>query len=322
MSYVLGLDSGGTKTLIALAKRTGVVCEVIWGDSLDPTAARDWPALMATQLGAATLGRGAPQAVAFGLSFHDEIESFTRRQEETAAALLPDSLVVVENDVRIAFDGAFATGGGVLMLAGTGSMVWASRNGSDDPHYRIGGWGEAFGDEGSACWIGRESLSIASQGLDGRLPAAIDFAQGLLDGLSIGRDRLIDWVYSLENQRTAIAGVAKITAALAASGFAVAEHILDRACDHLAAHMFAAERLLSRPDGARPPWSYAGGVFSNTTILQGVTRRVGTDPVEPLLPPIGGAVLRAAQLAGWTVDAAFIERVQMSLRKILQSKTQ
>ncbi|WP_162950278.1 N-acetylglucosamine kinase [Rhizobium jaguaris] len=322
MSYALGLDSGGTKTLIALVEESGAVLGISSGASLDPTAGDEWPARLARQVGEATQGREAPVAAAFGLSFHDEIENFTRRQKQVAAALLPTSQVIVENDVRMAFDGAFATGGGVLVLAGTGSMAWASRNGLGDRHYRIGGYGDAFGDEGSACWIGRESLSIASQALDGRRTDASEFAQGILEGLSLSSDCLIDWVYSLANQRTAIAGVAKITAALAASGSLIAQGLLDDACEHLAAHVLAAERLVSTPGASRQPWSYAGGVFANPIILGGVTRRVGSDPREPVLPPIGGAVLRAAQLAGWKTDAAFVGRLKSSLQQNLQSTMQ
>lgn len=322
MSYVLGLDGGGTKTLIALAGQSGEVIGTTYGASLDPTASPNWPDLLSAQLAEATKGQDAPAAAAFGLSFHDEIKIFTAQQEEVAAALLPSSRVIVENDVRIAFDGAFATGAGVLLLAGTGSMAWASRNGQDDPHHRIGGWGDAFGDEGSAYWIGRESLAIASQGLDGRLVHAASFAEGILDGLSISADELIDWIYTREGQRTAIAGVARITAKLAASGLPVAQAIIEQTCDHLAGHVRAAERLMATSEGERQPWSYAGGVFANEAILGGVTRRLGSAPVEPALPPIGGAVLRAARLGGWDTDAAFVRRLKSSLQQVLQSKTQ
>lgn len=322
MSHVLGLDGGGTKTLIAVADRSGDVIRLTSGASLDPTSSTDWPKRLCTQLADATEGHGDPEAAVFGLSFHDEIKSFTAQQEEVVARLLPSSRVMVENDVRIAFDGAFASGGGVLLLAGTGSMAWASRNGPDDPHYRIGGWGDAFGDEGSAYWIGRESLAIASQALDGRLPEAQEFAQGMLAELAIPADALIDWIYSLENQRTAIAGVARITAKLAAGSSETAQAVLERACDHLAGHVQAAERLLSSGAGERQPWSYAGGVMANSSILDGVRQRLGTDPVEPVLPPIGGAVLRAARLAGWEPDAAFVGRLKVSLQQVLQSKTQ
>ncbi|RWX81035.1 ATPase [Neorhizobium lilium] len=322
MSYVLGLDGGGTKTLTALADRSGEVVEIVRGPSLDPTAAHDWPALLSRQLGQASNGFGAPAAAVLGLSFHDEIERFTTMQEEVAVSLLPHSKVAVENDVRIAFDGAFATGGGILLLAGTGSMAWASLNGPNDRHYRIGGWGDAFGDEGSAYWIGRESLAIASQALDGRLPEADVFAHELLRVLSISADGLIDWVYSIGNRRTAIAGISSLTAAMAESGSSPARDIINRACDHLARHVAAAERLLSYPEGQHPAWSYAGGVFSSSSILDGVCRRVGTAPVDPILPPVGGALVHAARLAGWDVDTGFVGRLSASLQNFAQSKTQ
>jgi glucosamine kinase len=322
MSYVLGLDGGGTKTLIATADHSGEVIGATYGASLDPTASTNWPDLLSAQLAEATQGKGAPEAAAFGLSFHDEIKRFSEQQEEVAAALLPASRVIVENDVRIAFDGAFASGGGVLLLAGTGSMAWASRNGPDDPHHRIGGWGDAFGDEGSAYWIGRETLAIVSQALDGRRPDARSFAQGVLDGLSVSADGLIDWIYTRDGQRTAIAGVARIAAKLAASGSPVAQAIIERTCDHLAGHVRAAERQISPSRGERQPWSYAGGVFANEAILDGVTHRLGSEPIAPALPPIGGAVLRAARLAGWSTDAAFLQRLKLSLQQVLQSKTQ
>jgi N-acetylglucosamine kinase len=314
MSYILGLDGGGTKTLIALVDRTGEVIRATYGASLDPTAAPNWPDLLSSQLAEVMQDRGPPVAAVLGLSFHDEIKSFTAQQEEVAAALLPSSSVLVENDVRLACEGAFALGPGVLMLAGTGSMVWASRGGPEDAQHRIGGFGDVFGDEGSAYWIGRESLAIASQGLDGRLTEAEGFGHAIAEALSISSDGLIDWMYSLGNRRTAIAGIAQITARLADSGSPVAQTILDRACDHLSQHVLAAERALSGPGGERLPWSYAGGVFSNASILEGVQRRVGTMPVDPILPPVGGALLRAARLAGWSTDNVFITRLKQALR--------
>jgi N-acetylglucosamine kinase len=322
MDYVLGLDGGGTKTLTALADRTGIVSEILHGPSLDPTTAGNWPELLSGQLLRTSEGRPAPAAAVLGLSFHDEIKRFTAMQEEVAAGLLPNSRVAVENDVRIAFDGAFAGGGGILLLAGTGSMAWASLNDPEARHYRIGGWGDAFGDEGSAYWIGRESLMIASQALDGRLPAASAFGEALLQGLSIPADGLIDWIYSIGNRRTAIAGIARLTAVIAASGCAPAQTIVDRACDHLAGHVAAAERQLSHPDGQRAAWSYAGGVFGNLAVLDGVRKRVGTAPVDPVLPPIGGALLHAARLAGWKIDAEFVGRLKFSMQGSVQSTTQ
>jgi N-acetylglucosamine kinase-like BadF-type ATPase len=64
--------------------------------------------------------------------------------------------VTVIADVEAAYLGALGDGGGILLLAGTGSMALGS-NGRGR-WARAGGWGPLLGDEGSAFWIGREWL--------------------------------------------------------------------------------------------------------------------------------------------------------------------
>lgn len=314
MEYVLALDAGGTKTLAAMADASGAVTSLQAGPSLDPTAQENWQDLFLEMVAPALQKPGLKAAVA-GLPFHDELLALSARQSELASQALPCS-VLVQNDVRIAFDGAFAGAAGVLVLSGTGSMAWASLNGTNDPHYRIGGWGDGFGDEGSAFWIGRESLALASMALDGRSDAT-PFAHGLLAEMGLAEHQLIDWVYGVENRRSSIAAIARVTAGLADQGVSDAREILDRACDCLAAHVSAAQRRLNA--GSSLPWSYAGGVFANAYVLNGVCDRVGSRPVSPVLPPVGGAVLRAAQLAGWNTDKAFIEGLSMSLNEAFQS---
>jgi N-acetylglucosamine kinase len=132
MPYICGLDSGGTKTLLALVDRDGTVLGPYRSVSLDPSKNADWPRDLTTILhnaGALIGGLEAIEAAAFGMSFHGEIADFSQAQRAVAEDLLPgcaaQGRVIVENDVRIAFDGAFIDRGGALILAGTGSMVWA-----------------------------------------------------------------------------------------------------------------------------------------------------------------------------------------------------
>ena len=307
MSAVLGLDSGGTKTVLALADRDGQVTLLRHGPGLDPSTGNDWAGDLKILL--ASDGKGLDAAV-LGLPFHDEVERYSREQSATAQALIPGK-TLVQNDVRIAFDGALAGWAGVLALAGTGSMAWASLNGPDDPHIRVGGWGDAFGDEGSAYWIGREALAIVSRHLDGRLSAP-EFSGGLLSAAGIKPEELIGWCYGLENRRMEFAKLAFTVSALAEAGDPAAEHLLQAAADHLAAHIAAA---WAQTGEATPlAWSYAGGVLSSDLVRRYIAARIGSDPVPPCLPPIGGALLRAAALAGWATDAAWIDRLSQSLR--------
>jgi len=314
MAFVLALDAGGTKTLMALANPQGTVTMLRSGPSLDPTSGVNWQGLL-KQIVAPAIGQAGLCEAVIGLPFHDELKALSREQNTAASQCIPCP-VLVQNDVRIAFDGAFAGSGGVLVLAGTGSMAWASTNGTNDPHFRIGGWGDSFGDEGSAYWIGRESLALTGRGIDGRSPTS-DFATALLLEVGIAPDNLIDWVYALENKRSSIAAIARITGKLADTGNKDAQAILDHACDCLAEHVNAAQKLLNT--GSQVPWSYAGGVFDNYYVLNGVRDRIGSEPQRPALPPIGGGLLRAAQLAGWNTDHAFIEGLSVSLNTAFQS---
>ena len=54
---------------------------------------------------------------------------------------------------------------GVNIVAGTGSIGYGEFEGRSA---RAGGWGELFGDEGSAYWVARQALTLFSQMSDAR----------------------------------------------------------------------------------------------------------------------------------------------------------
>ena len=60
--------------------------------------------------------------------------------------------------------------------------------------------------------------------------------------------------------------------------------------------------------GLPPVWSYAGGTFRSELLRDLVAARVGSQPVEPRLPPIGGSLVAAAQTLGWDIDDDWIAR--------------
>jgi len=69
---------------------------------------------------------------------------------------LPSQRVVLVHDTPIAHAGALAGHPGVVIIAGTGSVVF----GRDESgrSWTLGGWGFLFGDEGSAFSIVRDAL--------------------------------------------------------------------------------------------------------------------------------------------------------------------
>ena len=297
------VDGGGSKTQAAWADLAGRVWLAPAVAGCNPQDNPQWR----ENLGRA-IGYLPPEVeqVTLGLAGFGEVPGNDTAVVQLARDHLPHRAVVM-NDVAMAYRGAFPDGGGVLILAGTGSMAMAlGPNGL----VRCGGWGDAFGDEGSGWWIGRAALSLASKMVDGRLPdsgfaGALAAALGLPDG---GGDfALLNWVMAQDHHRSAIASVAQLVDLLAGQGDATATGLLHRAAEELHQHLIAARRLSGLDEQAN--WACAGSVFNSATLSTALTALVGKRSVKPQLDALGGGLWLAAQAAGWPVDHHWITKI-------------
>ncbi len=303
---VLGLDGGGSKTVVAVADRDGAVRALHHGPGLDPLGNPQWRRDLAALVAATGTGPGDLRRAVLGLSCHAEIEAVSDAQREAAGRLFdiePDVL----NDVHVAFEGALAGRAGVLSLAGTGSMAWAGDG--RGLHRRAGGWGDLIGDEGSGYWIGREALSDVTRAVDGRSDDAA-FARSLLEHIGLDRHGLLAWVHGLPNRRSGIAALAVAVDRLSEARDPTAARLMARAADELSRQVRAAWRLIGSPEPM--VWSFAGGVFTSAAVMRGMVAGLGP-PAPPQLPPVGGAILEAARRSGWTTDAAWRNRLAAAL---------
>lgn len=302
MEHVLGLDGGGTRTRVVLVNREGSIARYGETAGLDPTSVAQAPELLRWQLA----GLGTPSAATLGLPYHGEIVEVTDWQTRIAAETLGPGARVL-NDVALAHKGAFAGGNGVMILAGTGSMAWAEGPAGS---VRVGGYGDRFGDEGSAYWIGRMALATASHEIDGRTPES-GFAEALCARMGVEGEALIDWTYSQIEPRKAIAALARDVSALGQTGDAVARSILVSAGDELS----LAGRVAGQRAGLGRPcrWSFSGGVFADPIICAAVRAKMETEAQPAMLPPVGGAVIDAAQRAGWTTSDKWIATLARNL---------
>lgn len=304
---VAALDGGGTKTQAAWVDLGG---QVTLGDPLAGCNPQDGP-LWADILQQALDGLpGTTSHATLGLPGFGEVPQDDERVLRLVTGVF-SGMAEVMNDVALAYRGAFPGGGGVLVLAGTGSMAMAS--GPSGLH-RTGGWGDAYGDEGSAWWIGRAGLALASKQADGRLPDT-GFAAALSAQLGLVAQAdpyaLIGWVMAQNHQRPAIAAVARHIDHLARAGDAAAATLLQGAADELHQHMIAVARVAGLPETA--PWACAGSVFNSQTVRQALTVRRNQPPVQPQLDALGGGLWLAAKAAGWPVDQAWAARIATGL---------
>jgi N-acetylglucosamine kinase-like BadF-type ATPase len=216
------------------------------------------------------------------------------------------------NDMVAGWAGSLAYSDGINVVAGTGSMTYGERAGKGN---RVGGWGELFGDEGSAYWIGLESLFAFSRMSDGRLPRGplydrVREATGVEADLDLIDVVLTRW----ERSRGRIAALAPIVVAAAAEGDATAETILDGAVAHLVDLVEATKRNLGFEPGESIPVSYSGGVFRAEAVrvrfAEGLTARdAAYDLKTPRFSSHIGAALYAAKLAGQPLTPEALARL-------------
>jgi len=304
---VLGIDGGGSKTIAILVNRSGELEQVSRSTGINPQDRADWKLEFSNLADALKQRLPRVESACIGAPGYGEIPSISALQNEFFKTRF-SCPVIVENDVRLAFDGAFLGAAGILLLVGTGTMAWASDGVS---HARFGGWGDIYGDEGSGFWIGRQTLSIASRQLDGRLPPE-SFSQDLLRHLSIDPDRgaehLCVWAYEHAHRRSAIAALSRFVSAQAISGNSTARQLLTEACQRMGEHIVAAKNMF----GSAIPWSVAGGISKIPYVLQCLTQDFGI-PRTRQLPPVGGGAWRAALALGWNTGQDWIQRLQKSL---------
>src|SRR5262249_49382254 len=175
----LGIDGGGSKTTFLLVDHYyNEICHLQSGPSnyisIGPDAARE-----AIQQGVSHLTE-RPDIICAGFAGAGRPDSVSFYRE-VLQSVVPGAQVIIESDAFISSIGAIGIDPGVLLIAGTGSIVIGR-----DKHrsmFRVGGWGPYFGDEGSGFWIGREAVRAALRSIDSQTPT--DFTQRIAASLGL-----------------------------------------------------------------------------------------------------------------------------------------
>jgi N-acetylglucosamine kinase-like BadF-type ATPase len=182
--------------------------------------------------------------------------------------------VYVMSDAEAAYEGALGGGAGLLVLAGTGSIVIGRA--PSGRWGRAGGLGPLLGDEGSAFWIGREWLRATTHGEDFAPARAI--VQG---PAPVAR----------------IAALAPRVLARARGGDPVAGRIVREAQRHLARLAGDAARGLALRRPIRMSWAgslLVRDAWFRAGLMRAVAREHGR---ARWIPPVEPPVRAAARLA-------------------------
>jgi glucosamine kinase len=165
MRLFVGIDGGGSKTECVVANETDILGRFTTGTCKMQRVGKDaaTASLRAAVQGAFYAAKTSPEAVqhtCLGIagSSHPGVAGWAR---QTLATLMPGGVTVVGDHI-VAHEAAFHGKAGVLVIAGTGSIVYG-RN-EKGKTLRAGGWGPVVSDEGSGDWIGRAAVNAALLG--------------------------------------------------------------------------------------------------------------------------------------------------------------
>jgi N-acetylglucosamine kinase-like BadF-type ATPase len=318
MRLFLGIDGGQSSTTALIGEKTGDETGRVLGVGLagpcNHAAAsegrRKFVAAITESVNQAAASAGLSQppvfeAACLGLSGGPD------DKEALAKETIRAERHLITHDAHIALAGATGGEPGIIVIAGTGSMVYG-RNAAGVTA-RAGGWGYIFGDEGSAFDLARQALRAVLRNEEGWGPPTA-LREALLEALpekDLGaRDanHLLHLCYSDEYPRDRVASWAKLVDQAARAGDGVAADILGSAAQALATMTAAVHRqLFELSKGAgQVNICYSGGVFSSEPLLERFRMLVeleeGNRVTAPKHSAAEGALLEAYRMSETKVN--------------------
>jgi N-acetylglucosamine kinase-like BadF-type ATPase len=264
----LGVDGGQSGTTALIGDEAGRVLGSGRGGPCNHAGAAEGRAKLeravSESLSAASDQAGLPagvrfEAACFGMSGGPD------DKHAIIARLVHADRLAVTTDAEIALGGATASGQGIIVIAGTGSIA-LGRNGQD-ARARAGGWGYIFGDEGSAFDIVRQALRAALRMEEGWGPAT-GLRQVLLEATgSRDANEALHRFYAAEWPRDRVASLAPLVDEAAGAGDPGAVEVLNYAALQLATLATSVRAQLWKPRD-EVTVAYSGGVYASGMVLE------------------------------------------------------
>ncbi|HLW76484.1 MAG TPA: BadF/BadG/BcrA/BcrD ATPase family protein [Bryobacteraceae bacterium] len=305
MKYFLGVDGGQSSTLALIGDEAGRVIGAGRAGPCNHATVAEGRKRFTRALSesvneaAAQAGIASPEFEAACMGFSGGPEDKERLAREMVSA----HRYSIVHDALIALAGATGGEPGVVVIAGTGSIAFGRNQAGKTA--RAGGWGYAFGDEGSAFDIVRKALRASLRFEEGWGPST-ELRDALLTraGALYAND-LLHRFYSADYPRVRVAEFASLVDQAAGAGDAVARDVLHEAAQSLATIASAVREQLFAP-GHIVTVAYSGGVFHSALLRERFRMLVelhdGNRVAAPQQGPAAGALIEAYRLAGTRVS--------------------
>ena len=290
IDLVSGVYGGGTKTRVILSDGEGNQLADVTGagSAMAPGRADHSSEVIGSLIRQALTEAGLDEqklkvlvAGVAGVGREPEARGLTVALEDLEIA----DTVVVQGDGEIALTDAFGSGPGIMLIAGTGSIAYGRS--PSRVIARCGGWGPAFGDEGSGAWIGRKALAIVASAADGREPQTA-LTGAVLTAAQVNEPpQLIPW--GIAAKPNELAALAPVVFNAASSGDMRANALVGLAVEELVLHIRALALKLFGDDRAAIPVAFSGGLLHKGSFLR---KRVE----QRLKSAVPGATVRPGEI--------------------------
>lgn len=238
MSYYIGIDGGGTKSVLMAVDENGKEIAVLRGG---PTNMHSYGQkqvegnisslvdILEVKYG---LSKDACNGFCIGSAGIDKSSDIPKMLDSIKNIGFTCPIQVV-NDAEIILEAERDCEAGVAIISGTGSIAFGSDLKGNQ--VKSGGWGHLLGDEGSGYWIANEALISAVRSADGRKNRTI-LLNKIMEVLQISDPyQIIDFVYKeCASDKGKLASLSSVVADACKTGDLEAQRIIDEAAKELA----------------------------------------------------------------------------------------
>lgn len=310
----LGIDGGQTGTRALLADASGRVLGRGRGgpsNHVEAPGGRERLRTAVTDSANAALraaGLGDVSTVAFA-AVHCGMTGEADYKTAIISPIFRTDRLTVGHDAPAALAGATLGAPGIIVIAGTGSVVYGENGHGESA--RAGGWGYVFGDEGSGFGLARDAIRAALDALDGVGPETA-LVEVLTRHFDVGDLRdLPMMMYNGHVSRDAVAGATPIVLDCWRRHDPVAMNVVDRGVEAIARRVHSVSDRLTL---AAPLVCLAGGVFRDAAYVAAFGSRVRTLVPDARVGPgrlgaAAGAVLLAYRSAHVALTDALREQL-------------
>lgn len=269
--YYVGVDSGGTKCDVLIASQDLKIISLLKFEGAHYSL-----------LGAEIFSKKLAQFIAYSLkknslSNRDCIaicigaagarEAADRKSIAARVKSLTGIKTTATTDAMTAVAGAFSGKEGIILISGTGSVLYGFTNGRI---IRVGGWGRVIGDEGSGFWIGKRALNLVSREYD-ELPnekSRSILSKELKAAVGIDKANINSIIFKNDFQ---IQNIVPLALKCAEKGCKISLSIVDEAVDGLMWHVRTFMKISKRK---RPiEMAFIGSVIENKNMLSDKLRK-------------------------------------------------